>query len=123
MLNKTHAQNVKNKILHFCEPKEVFRKIPLHQLENYVELLNMPALHTILADEDLMHTVEVFFENNLNLSVTSKNAFMHRNTLIYRLEKIRREIGLNLKVFEEARIFKNIMLIAAILEEKEDEQK
>lgn len=119
MFNITRTDNIKNKIMHFCEPREVFLKIPLDKLQDYLELLNIPSLQNILEDEDLIHTVQVFFANNLNLSKTSKNAYMHRNTLIYRLEKIKREIGLNLKNFEEARVFKNIMLIAEILKEKQ----
>ncbi|PKK95860.1 MAG: hypothetical protein CVV59_01510 [Tenericutes bacterium HGW-Tenericutes-4] len=118
MFDITHTDNIKNKILHFCEPKELFLKIPIERLKEYSEILELPSLKTILDDEELIHTVEVFFANDLNLSATSKNAYMHRNTLIYRLEKIRRDIGLNLKNFEEARVFKNILLISKVLQEK-----
>jgi len=118
MLQITPTKEFRNKILKFCQPQDVFRKLPLNRLEEYLEIINIPSLQAILKDEDLMLTVKAFFENNLNLSATSKSAFMHRNTLIYRLEKIKREVGLNLKIFEEARIFKNIILINEVLQEK-----
>ena len=118
MLELEPTTQLRKKILKFCEPSGVFRKIPLEQLKEYEELIQIDAIHNILENDELMHTVKVFFENNLNLSATSKNAFMHRNTLIYRLEKIKKEIGLNVKNFEDARILKNIMLINGVLKEK-----
>jgi len=118
MMNNNLSKEYKNKILKFCEPEEVFRKIPLVKLKEYFEIIEMPAVKSVLEDENLMFTVKEFFKNDLNISKTSKSAFMHRNTLIYRLEKIKNIIGLNLKSFEEARIFKNIMLINEVLKEK-----
>ena len=118
MLQLTPTKEFKNKILKFCQPHDIFRKVPLNKLEDYLEIISIPSLQAIFKDEELMATVKAFFENNLNLSATSKSAFMHRNTLIYRLEKIKRETGLNLKNFEEARIFKNIILINEVLQEK-----
>lgn len=118
MLNSTVNQDLKKKILKFCEPNVVFGKIPKEYLHEYYQLLEIPAVKSILSDAELVHTISMFFENNLNISVTSKNAFMHRNTLIYRIEKIKREIGLNIKNFEEARIMRNMMLIKQVLEEE-----
>ena len=55
---------------------------------------------------ELTETVEVFFRNDLNLSAASKQLFIHRNTLNYRLDKIRRETGLDLRCFRDAVIFR-----------------
>lgn len=56
--------------------------------------------------EDLMQTVREFFRNDLNLAATSKQLFIHRNTLNYRLDKIRKEYGLDLRRFQDAVVFK-----------------
>ena len=58
-----------------------------------------------------MKTIQQLYTYNLNISQTSKNAFMHRNTLIYRLDKVKKLIGLNLKLFEDAVIFVNLVTI------------
>ena len=55
---------------------------------------------------ELMETVEVFFRNDLNLTAASKQLFIHRNTLNYRLDKIRRQTGLDLRCFQDAVIFR-----------------
>lgn len=56
--------------------------------------------------DELMETVREFFRNDLNLAATSKQLFIHRNTLNYRLDKIRKEYGLDLRKFQDAVIFK-----------------
>jgi DNA-binding PucR family transcriptional regulator len=62
-------------------------------------------IRKILSDTEMRHTVEVFLHNNLNINAASKELFMHRNTLIYRLEKIRATSGLDLRKFCDAFIF------------------
>ena len=56
--------------------------------------------------DDILETVRVFFRNDLNLTAASKQLFIHRNTLNYRLDKIRKETGLDLRSFQDAVIFK-----------------
>ncbi|MEG1752189.1 MAG: helix-turn-helix domain-containing protein [Clostridia bacterium] len=74
------------------------------------ELLQNANLKKILTNDDLRKTIDSLFENNLNLTQTSKNSFLHRNTLSYRLKTIKTGIGLNLKNFGDAVIFKNLIL-------------
>lgn len=81
------------------------------QKMQFVKILSDKSILSILQDEEMMTTLKAFFDNNLNVSQTSKVSFMHRNTLIYRLEKVRRTIGLNLKNFEDAVIFENLNTI------------
>jgi carbohydrate diacid regulator len=69
------------------------------------------------ADEDLLSTVECFFKNNLNVSKTSKYASLHRNTLIYRIEKIEKTLGLDIRNFEDALTLK-ILIVLKKLEQK-----
>ena len=57
-------------------------------------------------DHETLFTIQRFFENNLNVSETSRKLFVHRNTLVYRLEKIKKITGLDLREFEDAIVFK-----------------
>lgn len=62
-------------------------------------------------DEETMVTITKFFENSLNVSETSRQLFIHRNTLVYRLDKLQRSTGLDLRVFEDAITFKIAMMV------------
>ena len=67
-------------------------------------------------DHETLFTIQKFFENNLNVSETSRKLFVHRNTLVYRLEKIRRLTGLDLKQFDHAIVFKVALMVRKYLE-------
>jgi len=62
-------------------------------------------------DRETLATIQCFFENNLNVSETSRKLFIHRNTLVYRLEKIRKLTGLDLREFDHATTFKVAMMV------------
>ena len=62
-------------------------------------------------DEEILATVFKFFENNLNVSETSRQLFIHRNTLVYRMEKLQKAIGLDMRVFDDAVTFKIAMMV------------
>lgn len=78
---------------------EVFKKNPLETL-----------------DEDTLDTINKFFENNLNVSETSRKLYVHRNTLVYRLEKIKKLTGLDLREFDHAIVFKVAMMVKQYLD-------
>lgn len=78
---------------------EVFKKNPIETL-----------------DEDTLETINRFFENNLNVSETSRKLYVHRNTLVYRLEKIRKLTGLDLREFDHAIVFKVAMMVKMYLD-------
>lgn len=61
--------------------------------------------------EETLETIRVFFRNDLNLSTSARQLFIHRNTLIYRMEKIRKATGLDLRKFEDAAVFRILMSI------------
>lgn len=63
-------------------------------------------------EEETLSTVDKFFENNLNISETARQLFVHRNTLVYRLEKIQKQTGLDVRVFEDALTFKIALMVA-----------
>ena len=69
------------------------------------------ARHPDSFDEETVQTIEKFFENNLNVSETSRQLFIHRNTLVYRLDKLQKTTGLDLRVFEDAITFKIAMMV------------
>ena len=62
-------------------------------------------------DDETLQTIHKFFENNLNVSETSRQLFVHRNTLVYRLDKIERLTGLDLRKFDDAVVFKVAVLV------------
>ena len=64
-----------------------------------------------LFNDEMVHTIETFFENSLNLSETARKLYIHRNTLVYRLEKVQRTIGVDLRTFDDAVTFKMMMLL------------
>lgn len=64
-------------------------------------------------DEETLATVYKFFENNLNISETARQLFLHRNTLVYRLEKIQKKTGLDVRVFDDALTFKIALMVAS----------
>ena len=69
-------------------------------------------------DRETLMTVQSFFENNLNVSETSRKLFVHRNTLVYRLEKIRKLTGLDLREFDHAITFKVALMVRKYLDSK-----
>ena len=62
-------------------------------------------------DEETLMTINKFFENNLNVSETSRQLYIHRNTLVYRLDKLQKSTGLDLRVFEDAITFKIALMV------------
>ncbi len=62
-------------------------------------------------DEETLTTINKFFENNLNVSETSRQLYIHRNTLVYRLDKLQKSTGLDLRIFEDAITFKIALMV------------
>ena len=80
------------------------------------EVFKTGALESL--DRESLMTINSFFENNLNVSETSRKLFVHRNTLVYRLEKIKKLTGLDLREFEHAIIFKVSLMVKKYLSSK-----
>lgn len=62
-----------------------------------------------LFSEEMLYTIEMFFKKDLNLSDTARQLYIHRNTLVYRLDKVQRQVGLDLRKFEDAVTFKMLL--------------
>ena len=67
-------------------------------------------------DQETLLTIQKFFENNLNVSETSRKLFVHRNTLVYRVEKIKKLTGLDLREFDDAIVFKVALMVKKYLD-------
>lgn len=63
-------------------------------------------------DDETLTTINKFFENNLNVSETSRQLYVHRNTLVYRIEKLEKSTGLDIRVFDDALTFKIVLMVA-----------
>lgn len=71
-------------------------------------------------DEETLTTIMKFFENSLNVSETSRQLFIHRNTLVYRLDKLQKSTGLDLRVFEDAITFKIALMVVKYMKYMEN---
>ena len=71
-------------------------------------------------DQETLFTINKFFENSLNVSETSRKLFVHRNTLVYRLEKIRKLTGLDLRQFDHAIVFRVALMVRQYLASREN---
>ena len=85
-------------------------QLPTTLCETFLkEVFKLGSIESL--DQETLFTIQRFFENNLNVSETSRKLFVHRNTLVYRLEKIRKLTGLDLREFEHAIIFKIALMV------------
>lgn len=92
-----------------CLLKDFFGAIPASVYKQQLANIETEEIHKLLNDPEERHTAEVFLRNNLNINAASKELFMHRNTLIYRLNKIENQTGLDLRKFCDAFILHILM--------------
>lgn len=85
-------------------------QLPIKLCELFLKEVFKKGDITTLDDETIL-TINKFFENDLNVSETSRQLFVHRNTLVYRLEKIYKLTGLDLRKFDQAIVFKVAMMV------------
>ncbi len=71
-------------------------------------------------DEETLTTINKFFENSLNVSETSRQLYIHRNTLVYRLDKLQKSTGLDLRIFEDAITFKIALMVVKYMKYMEE---
>ena len=72
-------------------------------------------------DEETLTTINKFFENSLNVSETARQLYIHRNTLVYRLEKLQKSTGLDIRVFDDALTFKIAMMVVSYMKYMENQ--
>ncbi len=94
---------------------KMLEDLPKDRLKEYMEQFYVESADEVFEDPDMMETAERFLENSLNISETSRDLFMHRNTLMYRLDKIERITGLNIRKFSDAVTFRVITILYKLL--------
>lgn len=94
---------------------KMLEEVPDLKLREYMDQFCTGDASEVFGDEDMLSTAEEFLENSLNISETSRNLYMHRNTLMYRLDKIERITGLNIRKFSDAVTFRIITVLYKLL--------
>lgn len=95
---------------------KMLEDIPKPRLKEYMEQFRISNAGEVFDDEEMAGTAEEFLASSLNISETSRNLFMHRNTLMYRLDKIERITGLNIREFSDAVTFRVITILYKLLQ-------
>ena len=90
------------------------QQVPRDIRRRFYELAYTESIKKVMTDE-IIETITKFFENNLNLSEASRKLYIHRNTLIYRLDKIQKATGLDLRTFDDAVLLKIILMLSKSL--------
>ena len=91
----------------------LIHQLPLSLCEMFIKEVFGDNIPEILDDEEAMSTINNFFENNLNISETARQLYVHRNTLVYRLERIEKAIGLDIRKFDDAMTFRIAVMVLA----------
>lgn len=109
--SKSSSKTVKNSSLFnsFCDT--VLSHLNPDDRASLSEKFLTPEIISVMKDKELIECINEFFKNNLNISETSRNAFLHRNTLLYRIEKIYKITGLNIRNFDEAMSFRLLTIV------------
>ena len=90
---------------------DLLASIPHKLLDVHRKTLIKPSFIATVEDQELAETAEAFFNCSLNVSETARSLFIHRNTLMYRLNKIERETGLNIRSFSDALAFRVMQML------------
>ena len=93
---------------------KILGDMPKTKLNQYLNLLLDESSKDVLSDEEIISTAEAFLNNNLNASETSRKMYLHRNTLSYRLDKIEKATGLNIRSFSDAVTFRLITILSKL---------
>jgi len=105
-----HVYSYKEFALH-----KLLDSLPKETLKEYLRQLATDNFSELIGDEELMRTAEAFLKNSLNISETARAMYLHRNTLIYRLDKVENITGLNIRNFGDAVVFWVVGAISKIV--------
>ncbi|MBO7218798.1 MAG: helix-turn-helix domain-containing protein [Clostridia bacterium] len=112
-MSRETISKVPERIVNLCTSMfnrvDIFQHFSALDIEKCKDIFSNKQLLRLLNDEDLINTARVFFDHDLNISSASKTGYMHRNTLVYRLDKIKKIIGLDIRHFNEAVLFQNMI--------------
>ncbi len=94
---------------------KMLEDMPKYKLQEFLDILLEPEAKGVLSDPEMLSTAEEFLHTSLNVSETSRNLYMHRNTLMYRLDKIERATGLDIRKFQDAMTFRLVMILYKLI--------
>ncbi len=94
---------------------KMLEDIPENKLAQYFTEITDEHCKEVFEDEEMLSTAEAFLQSSLNVSETSRNLYMHRNTLLYRLDKIEKATGLNIRQFSDAVSFRVLTALHTLL--------
>lgn len=94
---------------------KLLEDVPEGKLNEYLSDLTDESFREVFEDEEMVSTAEEFLRCSLNVSETSRNLYMHRNTLLYRLDKLEKATGLNIRSFSDAVSFRVLTVIYRLL--------
>ena len=95
-------------------------QLPMSLCEMFIKEVFVDGIPDVF-EEETMVTIQKFFENNLNISETARQLYVHRNTLVYRLERLEKIIGLDIRKFEDALTFKIALMVISHMESQNQE--
>ncbi len=104
------AEKIKEKAMKLFDTKTLLFNDKGVDVCEYQSFYKITTIKKLLNNVDLVTTAQTFFDNALNTSQASVNGFMHRNTMVYRLHKIKSLTGLDIRDFYDAVILNNIIL-------------
>lgn len=96
---------------------KMLESLPESKLKEYLSEISGDGIKELFEDEDMLLTAEEFLNSSLNVSETARNMYLHRNTLLYRLDKIEKETGLNIREFSDAVSFRVMTILRRLLGE------
>lgn len=94
---------------------KMLEDLPESKLAEYFSDITDEHFKEVFEDEEMLGTAEAFLQSSLNVSETSRNLYMHRNTLLYRLDKIEKSTGLNIRLFSDAVSFRVLTVLHKLL--------
>ena len=94
---------------------KILENVSETKLSQYLAEISDAHFKEVFEDEEMLGTAEVFLQSSLNVSETSRNLYMHRNTLLYRLDKIEKATGLNIRQFSDAVSFRVLTILYKLL--------
>ncbi len=94
---------------------KMLEDVPEMKLAQYFAEITDEHCKEVFEDEEMLSTAEAFLQSSLNVSETSRNLYMHRNTLLYRLDKIEKATGLNIRQFSDAVSFRVLTVLHELL--------
>lgn len=122
MFEKTTSEKIRQECSAILDSENLLGNCNAEFIAKYRKLFQIKQIRLILDNSELLGSARVFMDNDLNITKASKEGYMHRNTLIYRIEKIRRLVGLDLRKFKDAAVFENLIAYYELVKNSDQNQ-